>query len=178
MNISKGNIFAFFAGAILVVLLWLKCCDGNTSHPDAVVIGKKKYQPVKLIRGNVIRDTVLIPIERLVKTAPKIIHDTIYQTATGEPKPAAAVEDKYQDSTLILTISDVVGNREILSRNIAYTVKEKTITNTVHDTLLLKEITRKKRFSVGVSAGYGYAFGTPVPQPIVGVTVSYKLFDF
>lgn len=55
------------------------------------------------------------------------------------------------------------------------TVRQREVTNTIHETVTLVERKKASRFSVGLIGGYGYGLGYKGFEPFVGVGVSYKI---
>ena len=85
--------------------------------------------------------------------------------------PIPIYQYSFRDSLYSLDISGfnvTLDRLEVYPRTIY-----KTITNTVERTL-----TEKKRWGIGVQAGYGYNFGAEKPGPYIGIGVQYSLWRF
>ena len=85
--------------------------------------------------------------------------------------PIPIYQYSFRDSLYSLKVSGF--NVEIDEFEVYPRTVYKTITNTT-----VKTVTDKKRWGIGVQAGYGYNFGAGKPGPYIGIGVQYSLWRF
>ncbi|WP_274957372.1 DUF6808 domain-containing protein [Millionella massiliensis] len=115
-------------------------------------------------------DTVVVERPAPVKVVEKRTDTlTVYRGTDTLYVPVPIRQYSFRDSLYSLDVSgfDVTLDRlEVYPRTIY-----KTITNTIERT-----VTEKKRWGIGVQAGYGYNFGSERPGPYIGIGVQYNLW--
>ena len=125
---------------------------------------------------------VKVPVNK-AKTAANVIlkdsivHDTLNDSfflADNETEVPDSVEIEltqkvYSDSTYTAYVSGYKPNLDSIY------VRQKVITNTIHDTKTIKE-KEFRRWNVGLIGGYGYGFQSKTFEPFVGVGVTISLF--
>ena len=143
------------------LLLARKC-----QSPDVVEVKTTDTVTVTVI------DTVVIeepPPVRVVEKRTDTI--TVYRGTDTLYVPVPIRRYSFRDSLYAL---DVSGFNVTLDRLEVYPrTVYKTITNTTERT-----VTDKKRWGIGVQAGYGYDFGTGKFTPYVGVGINYSIIRF
>lgn len=112
-------------------------------------------------------DTMLLP----VKCDTDSVKASVNSESTLLKVPIPIYQYSFRDSLYSLKISGF--NVEIDEFEIYPRTVYKTITNTVERT-----VTDKKRWGIGVQAGYGYNFGAGKPGPYIGIGVQYSLWRF
>lgn len=117
-------------------------------------------------------DTVVIEKPHPVRVVDKRTDTiTVYRGADTILVPFPISLYSFRDSLYSL---DVSGFNVTLERLEVYPrTVYKTITNTTERT-----VTDKKRWGIGVQAGYGYNFGTSKFNPYVGVGIQYSIIRF
>lgn len=117
-------------------------------------------------------DTVVVERPTSVKVVEKRTDTlTVYRGTDTLYVPVPIRQYSFRDSLYSLDVSGfnvTLDRLEVYPRTIY-----KTITNTVERTL-----TEKKRWGIGVQAGYGYNFGSEKPGPYIGIGVQYSLWRF
>ena len=123
-----------------------------------------KVQSVPVFTGS---DTVILP----VKSDTGTVKTSVDSDSTLFKVPIPIYQYSFRDSLYSLKVSGF--NVEIDEFEIYPRTIYKTITNTVERTE-----TEKKRWGIGVQAGYGYNFGAGKPGPYIGIGVQYSLWRF
>ena len=115
-------------------------------------------------------DTVVVERPTPVKVVEKRTDTlTVYRGTDTLYVPVPIRQYSFRDSLYSL---DVSGFNVTLDRLEVYPrTVYKTITNTTERT-----VTEKKRWGIGVQAGYGYNFGSEKPGPYIGIGVQYSLW--
>lgn len=96
---------------------------------------------------------------------------TVYRGTDTLYVPVPIRQYQFRDSLYSL---DVSGYHVSVDRLEVY---PRTIYRTINTTTE-RTVTDKKRWGMGVQAGYGYNFGTGKPAPYVGVGIQYSLWRF
>ncbi len=97
--------------------------------------------------------------------------DTVFLPGDTLTAPVPIYQYSFRDSLYALDVSGfnvTLDRLEVYPRTIY-----RTVTNTVERT-----ITDKKRWGIGLQAGYGYNFGTGKHGPHIGIGVQYSLWRF
>lgn len=117
-------------------------------------------------------DTVVVERPTPVKVVEKRTDTlTVYRGTDTLYVPVPIRQYSFRDSLYSL---DVSGFNVTLDRLEVYPrTVYKTITNTTERT-----VTEKKRWGIGVQAGYGYNFGSEKPGPYIGIGVQYSFIIF
>ena len=117
-------------------------------------------------------DTVVVERPTPVKVVEKRTDTlTVYRGTDTLYVPVPIRQYSFRDSLYSL---DVSGFNVTLDRLEVYPrTVYKTITNTVE-----RKVTDKKRWGIGVHAGYGYNFGSEKAGPYIGIGVQYSLWRF
>ncbi len=126
---------------------------------DTVVV--EKPAPVKVVEKEPVYIQVPVP------------GDTVFLPGDTLAVPVPIRQYSFRDSLYALDVSGfnvTLDRLEVYPRTIY-----KTIANTVERT-----VTDKKRWGIGLQAGYGYNFGSSSarPAPYVGIGVQYSLWRF
>ena len=163
-SILKKILFAvllvaciFFAGFLTRECTFKTPWPTIVEHRDTIYVPDtvKVPEPVEVER--IVKDTMFVDVGETI-----VVHDTTYL-----PLPREYVT--YQDSSYRAVVS---GFRPRLEELEMYPKKE-IITIQTEKTIVVPD---KKRFGVGVQAGYGI---TPAGfQPYLGVGISYNIFMF
>lgn len=110
-------------------------------------------------------DTVMLP----VKEGTESVSASEDSSSMLLKVPIPIYQYSFRDSLYSLKVSGF--NVEIDEFEIYPRTIYKTITNTVE-----RKVTDKKRWGIGVHAGYGYNFGSGKPGPYIGIGVQYSLW--
>lgn len=156
----KRTIAILLMGAAIVALLLLKRCTEppivvrEVVHSDTVTVVRvdtvvvEKPVPVRVVEQRT--DTLVVYRDR---------GDTVFV-------PVPIAQYSFRDSLYAL---DVSGYAVSIDRLELY---PRTIYRTINTTTerIIKD---KKRWGIGIQAGYGYNFGANKPGPYVGIGVQY-----
>lgn len=177
------NIARFSIGFILVCIgIWIgsqfTMCDraGNKTTKNSLVLSGKSWKPIAFHQGAVIHDTVIDTVYKEIKSKPKFVHDTVY--ALGKDTvPASVYIDHFADTSIMIDIHDIVGNRTILDRKLTYKLTQRTVTSFQHDTLFLAKVDKKKRWALSVGPGVSLMPDGSI-SPTISATVGFKLVSW
>lgn len=162
------SITFILLGAAMAALLLLRLCSG----PSVVVREVVRADTVTLVRVDTVVVEKPVPV-RVVEKEPVYIQMTIPKDTIFEPGdtvfvPVPISQYQFRDSLYAL---DVSGYAVSLDRLEVY---PRTIYQTVHTTTE-RMVKDKKRWGLGLQAGYGYNFGPRRFTPYVGVGVQYSI---
>lgn len=151
--------------ALVVVVVGLLLARKCQSH-EVVEVKTTDTVTVTVI------DTVLIEKPQPVRVVEKRTDTiTVYRGTDTILVPVPISLYSFRDSLYSLDVSGfnvTIDRLEVYPRTVY-----KTITNTTERT-----VTDKKRWGIGVQAGYGYDFGTGKFTPYVGVGINYSIIRF
>ena len=117
-------------------------------------------------------DTVVVERPTPVKVVEKRTDTlTVYRGTDTLYVSVPIRQYSFRDSLYSL---DVSGFNVTLDRLEVY---PRTVYRTINNTVERK-VTEKKRWGIGVQAGYGYNFGAGKPGPYIGIGVQYSLWRF
>ncbi|MDE5944365.1 MAG: hypothetical protein K2G93_02125 [Rikenella sp.] len=158
-------------GAAIAALLLLKCCSG----PSVVVREVVRADTVTVVRVDTVIVEKPVPV-RVVEQEPVYIQvpvpgDTVFEPGDTVRVPVPISQYQFRDSLYALDVSGYavsVDRIEVYPRTIYRTINQTTE----------RIITDKKRWGLGIQAGYGYNFGSGKLSPYVGVGVQYSVIRF
>lgn len=141
-------------------------------------IEKKDSMPTA--KAEIVIGDIKVPIPKKKKEddteLSKIVPDTF--PVLSQSVSTAEIEDSleleitqkvYSDSAYTAYVSGYRPNLDSIY------VRQKVITNTIHDTKTIKE-KEFRRWNIGLIGGYGYGFQSKTFEPFVGVGVTISLF--
>ena len=158
-----------------IVSLWCyQRCDGEAPVPADTLS----------VRVDSVRDTVYVEVhdtvpvvkrERVlcyVKVPADTEHDDSIPPARPDSATMAVVQREYSDdSTYTAYVSGLL--YQDWPKLDSITVRQRTITNTVTQTVTL--LKRQSRFTLSAGIGYGYGFRYKGFEPFIGITLGYRL---
>ena len=160
----KNSHWILFALLAIVAGFFLGRC--STSRTEVIEVTSTDTVTVTRI------DTVVVKRPTPVKVVEKRTDTlTVYRGTDTLYVPVPIRQYSFRDSLYSLDVSGfnvTLDRLEVYPRTIY-----KTITNTIERT-----VTEKKRWGIGVQAGYGYNFGFEKPGPYIGIGVQYSLWRF
>lgn len=148
--------------AALAALLLLKTCSG----PAVVVKEVVKSDTVTLVKIDTVTIEKPVPVH-VVEIRMDTL--TVYRNSDTVLVPVPIRRYAFRDSLYSL---DVSGFQVSIDRMEVY---PRTVYRTIH-TSTERTVTDKKRWGLGIQAGYGYDFGTKNLMPYVGVGIQYSLW--
>lgn len=165
----KRTIAILLVGAAMAALLLWK----YFSAPSVVVREVVHADTVTLVRVDTVVIERPVPV-RVVEEEPVYIQmqvpgDTIFEPGDTVFMPVPILQYQFRDSLYALDVSGYavsLDRLEVYPRNIY-----RTITQTTE-----RVVKDKKRWGLGLQAGYGYAFGPRRFAPYIGVGVQYSLW--
>ncbi len=145
----------------------------------AVLILFIVFRPARVERvpGEVVRDTIITNrIDTVWDTVPVPVYESVVDSfpfVVPVPVPGDTVRD-----TVYLPITQKIYKDSLYTAYVSgYRAKLDSIeVYSKTRTVFIRERAKRKRFGLGVQAGYGFS-GNKV-SPYVGVGVSYSLFEF
>ena len=158
-----------------IVSLWCyQKCDGNDVVPTDTLS----------VRVDSVRDTVYVEVhdtvpvvkrERVLcyrKVPADTEHDDSIPPARPDSATMAVVQREYSDdSTYTAYVSGLL--YQDWPKLDSITVRQRTITNTVTQTVTL--LRRQSRFTLSAGIGYGYGIRYKDFEPYIGITLGYRL---
>lgn len=137
------------------------------------------FRPARVERvpGEVVRDTIITNrIDTVRDTIPVPVYESVVDSfpfVVPVPVPGDTVRD-----TVYLPITQKIYKDSLYTAYVSgYRAKLDSIeVYSKTRTMFIRERAKRKRFGLGVQAGYGFS-GNKV-SPYVGVGVSYSLFEF
>ena len=137
------------------------------------------FRPARVERvpGEVVRDTIITNrIDTVWDTVPVPVYESVVDSfpfVVPVPVPGDTVRD-----TVYLPITQKIYKDSLYTAYVSgYRAKLDSIeVYSKTRTVFIRERAKRKRFGLGVQAGYGFS-GNKV-SPYVGVGVSYSLFEF
>ncbi len=161
------SITFILLGAVIAALLLLRHCG-----PSVVVREVVHADTVTLVRVDTVVIERPVPV-RVVEEEPVYIQmpvpgDTIFEPGDTVFVPVPISQYSFRDSLYAL---DVSGYGVSIDRLELY---PRTIYQTIHTTTE-RVVKDKKRWGLGLQAGYGYAFGPRRFAPYIGVGVQYSV---
>lgn len=157
----KRTIAILFLGAVIAALLLLKCC----ADPSVVVREVVKSDTVTLVRVDTVIVEKPVPVRVVERRTDTLV---VYRDRDTIHVPVPIAQYQFRDSLYTLDVSGYavsVDRLEVYPRTIYRTINT-TIERTVAD---------KKRWGLGIQAGYGYNFGANKPGPYIGIGVQYSI---
>ena len=161
----------------LMALVSLWCyqkCDGND-----VVPGDTISPSVDSVRDTVyveVHDTVPVVKRERVLCYVKVPADTERNDSLPSARPdsvnMAVVQREYSDDSTYTAYVSGLLYRD-WPRLDSITVRQRTIINTITQTVTL--LKRQSRFSISAGIGYGYGIRYKGFEPFIGVTIGYRL---
>ncbi len=158
-------IYWITPGLALVAGLFL---GRGCSTPQPEIVEKHQSDTVTLTRIDTVVVERPVPVRVVEKRTDTL---TLYRGTDTLYVPVPIRQYSFRDSLYSL---DVSGYHVTLDRLEVYprTVYQ-TVTNTMERT-----VTDKKRWGIGLQAGYGYNFGSGKPGPYVGIGVQYNIVQW
>ena len=158
-------IYWITPGLALVAGLFL---GRGCSTPQPEIVEKHQSDTVTLTRIDTVVVERPVPVRVVEKRTDTL---TLYRGTDTLYVPVPIRQYSFRDSLYSL---DVSGYHVTLDRLEVYPrTVYKTITNTTERT-----IQEKKRWGIGLQAGYGYNFGSGKAGPYVGIGLQYSLWKF
>lgn len=157
----KRTIAILLLGAAMAALLLWKYC----ASPSVVVREVVRADTVTLVRVDTVVIERPVPV-RVVEQRTDTL--TVYRGTDTVRVPVPISQYQFRDSLYTLDVSGYsvsIDRLEVYPRTIY-----KTIANTVERTIM-----DKKRWGLGIQAGYGYNFGANKPGPYIGIGVQYSV---
>jgi hypothetical protein len=172
--------------AILIILLTHTC--GRRTETKVEVIENHHTETV---------DSLKRVLKGVIESTPKVVTRYIYNPKTKELNPTkqshSPINERILDDTLEIPItiqSDTLKTKdftaivedsvagEILKRKFTYTLTHLEITKTIKDSIVIKVVPPKKRWSINLGAGISYNPFIQKAEPSIGIMVGYKLLSF
>ena len=97
------------------------------------------------------------------------LSQTVPDTESEDSLELEITQKVYSDSTYTAYVSGYEPRLDSIF------VRQKVITNTIHETRTIKE-KKFRRWNVGLIGGYGYGFKSQTLEPFIGVGVTISLF--
>ena len=97
------------------------------------------------------------------------LSQTVPDTESEDSLELEITQKVYSDSTYTAYVSGYEPRLDSIF------VRQKVITNTIHETRTIKE-KKFRRWNVGLIGGYGYGFKSQTFEPFIGVDVTISLF--
>ena len=163
IGIIIGIVLAFLVG----IGLTRYCSEPRTEVRETV-----RTDTLTVVRVDTVLVEKPVPV-RVAEKEPVYIQvpvpgDTVFLPGDTLEVPVPIRQYSFCDSLYSLDVSGfnvTLDRREVYPRTVY-----KTITNTTERT-----VTDKKRWGIGVQAGYGYNFGSNKPGPYIGIGVQYNI---
>ncbi len=160
----KRTITILFLGAVIAALLLWKCCADQSVVVREVV----KSDTVTVVRVDTLVVERPVPVRVVEQRTDTLV---VYRDRDTIHVPVPIAQYQFRDSLYTL---DVSGYGVSVDRLEVY---PRTIYQTIHTTTE-RTIKDKKRWGLGLQAGYGYNFGSGKLSPYIGVGVQYSLWKW
>lgn len=158
------------------VSLWCyrQCGDGDGETPaDTVSVVRNEVHDTVYVE---VHDTVpVVKRERVlcyVKVPADTEHDDSIPPARPDSATMAVVQREYSDDSTYTAYVSGLLYRD-WPRLDSITVRQRTIINTITQTVTLTK--RQSRFTLSAGIGYGYGIRYKGFEPFIGVTLGYRL---
>ncbi len=138
----------------------------STPHPE--IVEKRTSDTVTVTRIDTVVVERPVPVRVVEKRTDTL---TLYRGTDTLYVPVPIRKYSFRDSLYALDVSGyhvTLDHMEVYPRTVY-----KTITNTTERT-----IQEKKRWGIGLQAGYGYNFGSEKPGPYIGIGVQYNIVQW
>lgn len=155
----KNTITLIFA--VIAALLWLRLCSG----PSVVVREVVRADTVTVVRVDTVVVEKPVPVRIVERRTDTLLFERAGDTVF---MPVPIRQYQFRDSLYAL---DVTGYSVSLERLEVY---PKTVYRTISQTTE-RTVKNKRRWGLGIQAGYGYNFGANKPGLYVGIGMQYSV---